>query len=126
MVRCGRCRQEFDFPKLEDLLPVPELQKPKDELPPMAIVCPRCNEVVRMTNPNKQHWAAGNETWNEWKERFDKNFKRTNTGSREDVLAVVRDLTEWSQRQRPTKAEESLLRRAKSLLDAPDMWMDSH
>jgi hypothetical protein len=48
----GHC---FGLPKLGELCRMPELARDPDLPIPMAIVCPKCDEIYRITYPRKQY-----------------------------------------------------------------------
>jgi RNA polymerase-interacting CarD/CdnL/TRCF family regulator len=64
------------------------------------------------------------ESLSAWGKKYIGNLESVHTGSREEVLRVVDELNDRARSQRLTRGEQAMLKRAQSLLDAPDMWIE--
>jgi hypothetical protein len=112
MITCQHCGHEFSLsgPGYRHSLPVPEGDDRDEQT---AIVCPQCNEAVRMTYPS----TTGAPTT--WSERYKRNQVRLLSGDRDQVRSVVEELSDRLQRQSITAGERRMLVRAQMMFDSP-------
>ena len=52
MLWCDHCGHAFVPPDPEQLRRMPQLKKDHEEVPPLAVVCPVCDTVHRVLQPN--------------------------------------------------------------------------
>jgi hypothetical protein len=79
----------------------------------VTIVCPQCNQAVRITYPR----ATGAPTT--WSERYKRNQVRLLSGDSEQVRSVVEELSDRLQNQSITAGERRMLVRAQTMFDTP-------